>query len=115
MANNLSKKLSNIEVSLNRLRSQKSALQHNLKKHDNKQKKARTRTLIQLGGLFDLTPLLSICGIELGDDLQLECYDKAATLLGMLVNIANQLPENISSEKLSQFKTVGVKLLKQKF
>lgn len=65
-------KLSGIEISLNRLRAQKAALQHKMKKHDNKERKTRTRTLIQLGGLLDLTPLLTICGINLGDDLQLE-------------------------------------------
>lgn len=114
MPTNLNKKLSNIETSLNRLRSQKAALQHKLKKHDNKQRKARTRTLIQLGGLLDLTPLLSICNIKLGDDLQLEHQDKAATLLGILVRVTNQLPENISDEELTQFKNIGVKLLKLK-
>ena len=114
MPTNLDKKLSNIEVSLNRLRSQKAVLQHKLKKYDNKQRKARTRTLIQLGGLLDLTPLPSICGINLEDDLQIDHQDKAAALLGILVNAADQLPENISAEELSQFKIVGIKLLKQK-
>lgn len=106
--------LRKIEISLNRLRSQKAALQHKLKKHDNKQRKARTRTLIQLGGLLDLTPLPSICNIELGNDLQLDHQDKAATLLGILMTAANQLPENISDNELSQFKSIGIKILKQK-
>lgn len=109
----LSKALSDIEISLNRLRSQKSALQHKMKKHDTKERKARTRTLIQLGGLLDLTPLLTICGIELGDDLQIDHPDKAATLLGILITSANQLPENISDDDLASLKNIGVKYLKQ--
>lgn len=110
----LSKALSDVEISLNRLRSQKSALQHKMKKHDTKERKARTRTLIQLGGLLDLTPLLTTCRIELGDDLQIDHPDKAATLLGILITSANQLSENISEDQLSQFKSIGIKLLKQK-
>lgn len=83
---NFDKKLTDIEISLNRLRSQKAALEFKVKTHGNKQRKMRTRTLIQLGGLLNISPLLSICGIELGDDLQLEYPDKAAILLGILIN-----------------------------
>ncbi|MDR2723672.1 MAG: conjugal transfer protein TraD [Holosporaceae bacterium] len=85
-----------------------------MKKQENKQRKARTRTLIQLGGLLDLTPLLSICDINLGDDLQLEYPDKAATLLGILSHFCKQLPEEISEEDLSQLKNSGVKSIKSK-
>jgi len=66
----------NIHVSLNRLRTQKSALELAAKKQKDGLRKARTRTLIQVGGLVDLTPLLAICNIKLGDDLQLEHQDK---------------------------------------
>ena len=110
----ITKKLSNIEISINRLRSQKAVLTHKLKKQENKQRKMRTRTLIQLGGLLDITPLPAICGIELGDDLQIDHRDKAATLLGILSHFCEQLPENISEEKLGKFRTIGVKLLKMK-
>ena len=113
MTSDLNQKLTNIEVSLNRLRSQKSALEFKLKKQNNNQRKARTRTLIQLGGLLDLTSLPSICGIELGHDLQLEYPDEAATLLGILVTAVNQIPENICDEKLESFKNIGIKVLKQ--
>lgn len=113
MQNNLHK-LSSIEVSLNRLRSQKAALQHKMKKQEHRVRKTRTRTLIQIGGLLDITPLLTICGINLGDDLQLEHPDKAATLLGILITAANQLPENISEDQLLQFKNIWINLLKQK-
>jgi hypothetical protein len=114
MHTDLDKKFTDIEISLNRLRSQKAALQHKQKRKENSDRKARTRTLIQLGGLLDLTPLLSICGIELGDDLQLDQQNKAATLLGILVSVTNQLPENINEEELENFRKIGVKLLKSR-
>ena len=106
--------LKQITIELNRLRSKKAALELKMKKSENKKRKLRTRTLIQLGGLLDLTPLLSLCGIELGDDLQLEHQDKAATLLGILITAANQLPDTIPDEGLSQFKRLGASFLKMK-
>jgi hypothetical protein len=75
---------------------------------------ARTRTLIQLGGLLDLTPLLSICGIELGDDLQIDHREKAAALLGILATVMNQFSEDICSEDLEMFREIGFKLLTQR-
>ncbi len=108
MMANFDKKLTDIEILLNHLRSQKAALEFKVKIQKNKQRKMRTRTLIQLDGPFNLTPLLSICDIELGIDLQLEYQDKAAILLGILINATNQLPENISENDLAHFKTIGM-------
>ena len=47
------------KIKINRLLDQKAALQHKMKKQENNKRKARTRTLIQLGGLLDLTSLLT--------------------------------------------------------
>lgn len=104
--------LKQITIELNRLRSKKAELEFKMKKGENKKRKLRTRTLIQLGGLLDLTPLLAICGIQLGDDLQLEHRDKAAMLLGILITTANQLPDTISEEEISKFKQLGASFLK---
>jgi hypothetical protein len=52
----------NIQIKLNRLYSQKTALEHKLKRSDFRKK--RTRTLIQIGGLLELTPLPAICKIN---------------------------------------------------
>lgn len=109
----LSKELSGIEVKMNRLLSRKAALKSRLKKKENNQRRARTRTLIQLGGLLNLTPLLSICNIELGDDLQLEHPDKAAMLLGMLSELSQQLPEEISPDLLEHYRNIGVRRMKE--
>ena len=81
--------------------------------HANFLRKARTRTLIQLGGLLDLIPLLAICKIELGEDLQLDYPDKSATLLGILVNFCNKLPKHLTDQDLAKFKSVGKNLLKK--
>ena len=107
-------KLSNIEIELNRLRSAKAALENREKIKNNQQRKARTRTLIQIGGLAELTPLLSICDINLGDDLQTEHREKAALLLGILTEFANAFPEKLSDDDIEKFRKSGLKLLAEK-
>ncbi|MCR4623114.1 MAG: conjugal transfer protein TraD [Alphaproteobacteria bacterium] len=101
------------KIKINRLLAQKAALQYKMKKQENSKRKARTRTLIQLGGLLDLTPLLAICKIELGEDLQIDHPDKSATLLGMLSYFSDQLPENLTDQDLAKFKSVGENFLKR--
>jgi hypothetical protein len=103
----------NIEIKLHRLYAKKAALEHKLKRSENSQRKARTRTLIQMGGLLDLTPLPSICGINLGDDLQLDHPDKSATLLGILVHLWDKFPDAISDENLEKFRNIGINFLKK--
>ena len=104
---NISKKYSNIEVQLNRLLSQKTSLQHKLKIKNKSERKARTRTLIQLGGILSLTPFLDICDIHLGDDLQLSHQDKADVLLGILSSLLDKLPDPLSPSDLSHFQNIG--------
>ena len=107
---NISKKYSNIEVQLNRLLSQKASIQHKLKIKNKSERKARTRTLIQLGGILSLTPLLDICDIHLGDDLQLSYQDKADFLLGVLHTLCEHLPDTLSPSDLSHFQNIGKSL-----
>ncbi len=101
------------KIAINRLLSQKAALQNRMKKQENRKRKARTRTLIQLGGLLDLTPLLSICKIELGEDLQLDHPDKSAILLGILSHLCDKIPENLTDQDFEKFKSIGENLLKE--
>jgi len=51
-------------------------------------RRARTRTLIQLGGLIEKSGLMNLIHIQTGEDLQLdhEAYEKAATLFEILSN-----------------------------
>ena len=104
------KRYSNIEVQLNRLLSQKAILQNKLKRHNKTERKARTRTLIQLGGLLSLTPILEICNINLGEDLQLSSQDKADTLLGILSSLFDSLSDNFDGSDLDHFKNIGSSL-----
>ncbi|MDR0428225.1 MAG: hypothetical protein LBH12_06435 [Dysgonamonadaceae bacterium] len=66
-----------------------------------------------MGELLCLTPLPSLCGIELGDDIKNDCPDNAALLLGILVHLAEQLPRSVSENELARFKNKGIILLKQ--
>lgn len=103
-----------IQAKINRLQSQKTALENKLKLKVSSDRKARTRTLIQMGGLLNMLALPNICGISDGDDLQLdlENSDRAAILLGMLTHLENSLPPTLSSNQLESFKQIGVKKLK---
>lgn len=76
-------------------------------------RKARTRTLIQLGGLIEKANLLDALQINLGDDLQKDemLFDRVATLLGALVELPPAL-HNDSSQKLL-WKERGKKILAQ--
>lgn len=67
---------------LNRLRALRHTLQHKLDLSSRSERKARTRTLIQLGGLVHKCGLTERFGIALGEDLQLEVNsrDKAKRL-----------------------------------
>jgi hypothetical protein len=105
----------NTEIKLNRLYAQKAVLEHKLKQSESNFRKKRTRTLIQIGGLLELTPFLAICNINIGDDLQLDKPDSAAILLGMLTDFANQLPDSIPSENLQKFANIGKSLLRKKY
>ena len=109
---------------LNRLKSLKSrydSAQNNL---NNVQRRARTRTLIQMGGILNMVGLPQLCGIAEGDDLQLdlENQDKAATLLGMLSHISKSINihqtgntedgDDYIAGLMLNFKELGIKMLK---
>ena len=76
-------------------------------------RRARTRTLIQLGGLVEKSGLLDKFGIQVGDDLQKdpEVFDDAATLLGAFLENkdALELPE-ADAQKMLWCKNGKVKL-----
>lgn len=103
-----------IQVKINRLQSQKTVLENKIKIKNNSLRKARTRTLIQMGGLINMLNLPNICGIDEGDDLQLnfEASVKAAVLLGMLAHLEDSLPPTLSAEVISSFKQKGIRVIK---
>jgi len=99
-------------VQLNRLQSNKLCSMTAANMYDKSQRRARTRTLIQVGGLVDIAGLLDYCNIQLGVDLQLEEQDKAATLLGILVEIIRSLPT--SMEQQTKWRDLGIRVMKER-
>ena len=100
-------------VQLNRLHSSKSGLVQSDNHKEKSERKARTRTLIQVGGLVNLAGLLDYCGIKLGIDLQLDLaqQDKAAMLLGLLTDVFEK--SSTSLEQRSKWQELGIRILKQ--
>jgi hypothetical protein len=108
-------KLQAIQSNINRLQSQRAALLKRIDAQEQVMRKARTRTLIQLGGLVSLSGLLQACDIQEGDNLQAdtEAMDKAALLLGILIKAYTELPDEISSQDTEELKKKGIQLLNQ--
>ena len=108
-------KLKSIATELNRLRTQQVVLQRKVAQQSKSERRARTRTLIQMGSLINMMGLADLCDITEGDDLQLDMdsRDKAATLLGMLGNLIERLPPALSVAELEAFKQKGIKIFKQ--
>ncbi len=104
---------------LNRLRAKKAQFDTQQKAIDNTDRRARTRTLIQMGGLLNMIGLPQLCGIHDGDDLQTNPlnHDKAATLLGMLVHLNEKLLEQphlfeAHTGILDGFRQRGIQMMK---
>lgn len=66
---------------------QKQTLEMRLGSNSKNARRARTRTLIQLGGLIEKAGLLDLLNVETGQDLQkdFDTVDAAATLMGSLL------------------------------
>lgn len=83
--------LAKLKGEINKLTMVEAKLKHKLRQ-------SRTRTLIQVGGLISLTPLLDFCDITLGEDLQSsESQHKADLLLGLLNQIK---PKGVDIEEI---------------
>lgn len=102
-------------INLNRLQSQYAVLTHQLQQNNKNERKARTRTLIQLGGLVQMLGLTSYVGIEEGEDLQIDgnARDKSAILLGILIEKVRGLPAVPNANELESWKQLGIRTLKQ--
>lgn len=95
-----------------------SKVEKGTKQHDkldkNEQRKARTRTLIQLGGVLKLTGLLDYCDIKVGEDLQedITAMDKSAVLLGILLETYNKVPNEPDDSKINAWMKRGIECMK---
>ena len=108
------KSIPTLNQKIERLKSNKTRLEYTLKKNDNRDRKSRTRTLIQVGGLLNITPLLDHAEITLGDDLEStpENKDKAAILLGLFQHLTQSLPPQLTQQQTEDFKQHGIALMK---
>ena len=79
----------------------------------NKQRSARVRSLIQIGGLVVKSGIIEKLGIEIGADLQKneEQKRKAYTLLGLLIR---QLSVPQKAEELENLELLGKQFLFEK-
>jgi hypothetical protein len=107
--------LEKITAKLNRLKSEKAALENKAKQHTKKDRMRRTRTLIQMGGLLSLVNIPKYFDIEKGDDLQtdLEKRDQSMMLLGLLLTVSEQMPASYSESRKLEFKQKGIRFMKQ--
>lgn len=104
-----------MKVSLNRNFSSIARASTRISNYNSDERKARTRTLIQAGGLLSLSGLLQKCGILEGEDLQLDFHAKAKAeiLMGILLETAHQILDEEDDAQMEKFKTLGRTFLKR--
>lgn len=110
------KNITSINQKIERLKDERKRIERRISDRANTNRKARTRTLIQLGGLLKITNLLELADIHLGEDLESEQenQDKAATLLGLLQHLTESLPPALSPSQQNDFKQKGIRIMKMR-
>lgn len=78
-------------------------------------RKARTRTLIQVGGLVEKSGLLEALNLQVGDDLQRDpvCLESAAILMGALKDLLHHFYTDNSKAQKILWAEAGKKMLKK--
>ena len=99
-------RLQKINLSIHRWKLRKYRMENRSLSSPQNQRKARTRTLIQLGGLIEKSGLLESINIDVGSDLQKDIHlqENVAILMGGLVEIKEQLKEEMISPTLLKIK-----------
>lgn len=102
-------------MKINRNTSSFAKVSHLMQKQNTQERKLRTRTLIQAGGLLSLSGLLELCDISEGEDLQSdpEGYEKGTALLGILAEAGEVFMRNNDDHVIERYRAVGVRMLKQ--
>lgn len=97
---------------INRKRSELAATTHKIARQDTADRRARTRTLIQLGGIVSLSGISSLLDINEGDDLQsdYDSKDKSAILLGALSELVIALES--TPDRREKWLQKGINILK---
>ena len=102
------------EIAYNRLLAKRAVLLNKIKRQEDSNRKARTRTLIQLGGLFFTTSLPEICDIKEGDDLQDLEFNKGAFTVGFLLHLFEKFEAENTSVPKDFFIQKGINHLKKR-
>lgn len=111
---NLSK-IDSLQKRINDLESKKQIIQSKQILESKKQRKAKTRTLIQAGALLKMLGFFDLCDIADSDDLQnLENEKCAAILIGILESLKSDLPPFLSNAEKEHFKNIGIRVLKMR-
>jgi hypothetical protein len=110
----LSKSLQKKEIEYNRSLAKKAVLLSRIRREEQSDRRSRTRTLIQIGGLVFTTPLTELCDISEGDDLQDLEFNKGALLAGILCDMLNTFPLELTQEKKDFYTQVGINHLKKR-
>ncbi len=107
-------KLKKITQQINRLNLKKNYLKSKIETQSKQDRRARTRTLIQLGGLIEKSGLMNLVELQTGEDIQLnhESFEKAAILFEMLSETVLKF-ENETKEELQTLKQKGLRKMKQ--
>ena len=103
MISTVDKQLQKIQQRITRYECQKARYLYRTKQTSAQFRKARTRTLIQLGGLVEKSGILEPLNIILGDDLQkdYEHQESTAILVGALAEIHQRcFGEEATAQKL---------------
>lgn len=102
-------------IELNRLYAQQSSQRTKQELSENSFRKARTRTLIQIGSLCKLAGLLDLFNIEEGEDLQIHLLskDKAAALLGFIISNIEKI-DDIEPATFNKLKSIGIRKMTEK-
>lgn len=111
----LQRKLAKVKVMINRNSSSFAKISNLMQKESTQERKLRTRTLIQAGGLLSLSGLLEQCEILEGEDLQndLDGLEKGAVLLGILLEAGEKLLQNNDEQEMGRFRELATNKMKQ--
>jgi len=108
----LPKKLQRLRQQLNRLKSTLNRERNKMKQQHQSDRKARTRLLIQIGGILHKSGLMDAFSIATGADLQdYKNREKAAALLGFLVTCFEK--NSFDDANLGEWRSIGKRLLRE--
>jgi len=112
--NSLKRGVCKIEQQTQRLNLLKQKVRFQDKVKSFKERKARTRTLIQLGGLLEKAGYPALFGIKLGEDLQIDraAFLKACALYGALNSHQGTVSESLK-KNVGKWQKMGLRDLEK--